>query len=274
MSKVKIGLCQIPEVGSKEGDLKIAAEYVKRAVDQGAQIVSLPEMFCCTYANEYFWPAAEEKGGYIWSALRDIAIENKVYFIGGSMPEVEDGKLYNTSFVFDPDGNQIARHRKMHMFDIDVKGGQFFKESDTFTPGNDVTVFDTPYGKVGVEICFDIRFFEQTRLMALQGADIVISPGEFNMSTGPVHWELLFRARALDNQIFVCGCAAARNVNGPYVSWGNSLIVDPWGTVVAKLDGEAGIIVQEIDTDMITNVRNQIPVMSARRTDLYDVVLK
>ncbi|MBQ1407363.1 MAG: carbon-nitrogen hydrolase family protein [Eubacterium sp.] len=273
MAKVKVALAQMPVVEDKEANLRTAAEYVKRAADQGAKLISLPEMFCCLYETASFIKAAEPKGERVWEALRRMAEDNKVYLVGGSMPEKEKNKLYNTCFIFGPDGNQIGRHRKVHLFDIDVKGGQYFKESDTFSAGDDITLIYTPYAKVGIVLCFDIRFIEQARILALQGAELLFAPGAFNMSTGPAHWELLYRSRALDNQVFMLGCAPARDENGPYVSYGNSLIVDPWGTVIARLDGEPGLILEEIDTDMISSVRDQLPLMDARRTDLYGVMM-
>lgn len=150
------------------------------------------------------------------------------------MPEEDGEKIYNTSFVFDRSGNQIVRHRKMHLFDIRVDGGQSFCESDTFSAGEDITVFDTEFGKMGLIICFDIRFPELTRLEAFKGAQAVFVPAAFNMTTGPAHWELSFRARALDNQVFMVGCAPARDENAFYVSYANSIVTGPWGDVLAR----------------------------------------
>ena len=229
----------------------------------------LPEIFCCPYENSNFVKYAQPAGGQIWQALRDMAKFSGVWLIGGSMPELCEGRIYNTAFVFSPDGTQIARHRKVHLFDIDVPGGQYFKESDTFTAGDELTVFDTPFGRVGVAICFDIRFAEQFRLMALDGADMVFVPAAFNMTTGPAHWELLFRSRAADNQYWTLGCAPARCEEAGYVSYGNSIAVSPWGEVMGRLDEKAGVLIADIDTALNQKVRYRIPVMANRRTDIY-----
>ncbi|MCI6171402.1 MAG: carbon-nitrogen hydrolase family protein, partial [Selenomonas bovis] len=175
-------------------------------------------------------------------------------------------------FVFDAAGRQIARHRKVHLFDIDIAGGQRFRESDTFSPGADLTVFDTPLGRFGVVICFDIRFPELMQLMALYGAEAVFVPASFNMTTGPVHWQLLFRARALDAQLFLLGCSAARDARSRYVAYGHSLAVSPWGTVLAELGAQPETLLATLDLDELLRTRAQIPVMGgARRTDLYEL---
>lgn len=136
-----------------------------------------------------------------------------------------------------------------------------------------MTVVDTAFGKVGVCLCFDIRFPELSRIMALQGAEAIIIPAAFNMTTGPAHWELHFRGRAVDNQLFMAGCAPARDVNGPYVSYGNSIVTDPWGRILGRLDEKPGILVQEIDLDAIKAVREQLPLIKNRRKDLYHIGL-
>ena len=161
----------------KEENLLRAAEFVKKCKEKEADIAVLPEIFNGPYSNDYFRPYAEPVKGKSWKALSRMAKDNQLWLVGGSIPEIdEEGKVYNTSFVFDPEGGQVARHRKMHLFDIDVKGGQSFKESDTFTAGDEVTVFDTPWGKIGLCICFDFRFPELSRLMVLGGAQVLVVP--------------------------------------------------------------------------------------------------
>jgi len=271
MALVKIGLVQVPVTEDVDVNLRKAADMVREAAGNGARVVMLPEMFCCIYENASFVKNREAAGGRIWQALQKMAQENGIYLIGGSFPEADGEKIYNSCFIFDPVGKQIGRHRKMHLFDIDVEGGQHFHESDTFTPGDGVTVIDTEFGKIGVEICFDIRFVELTRLMALQGACMVFVPGAFNMTTGPLHWELHFRARALDNQIYMFGCAPARDEAGPYVSWGHSMGADPWGKVISSLDEKPGILMLEADTEQVNAVRQQLPIINCRRTDIYEL---
>ena len=194
-----------------------------------------------------------------------------VLIIGGSLPESEKGNIYNTCFVYGPDGKLLARHRKVHLFDIDIPGGQYFKESDTLTAGEYITVFDSPYGRFGIGICFDIRFAELARSMALKGANVLFYPGAFNHTTGPAHWELLLRARAVDDQLFVVGTAPANNRDASYHSYGHSMIVDPWGKIVDSLGEEEAILYAEIDFDEAKAIRERLPVMSGLRRDVYPV---
>jgi omega-amidase len=271
MNQVKVALLQMPVRKDKKTNIETAAEYVRRAARQRAQIVVLPEMFCCPYENKSFVENAEPKGDFIWKSLSDMARMNQVFLIGGSMPEQEGEKIYNTCFIFDRKGQQIGRHRKVHLFDINIRGGQSFRESDTFTPGDQITVIDTEYGRIGVEICFDIRFTEMTHLMALKGAEMIFVPAAFNMTTGPAHWQLHFRARALDSQIYLFGCSPARDLQASYHAFGHSMIASPWGDVVAELDEKPGILIRDIDQDQVDSVREQLPILSARRTDLYSL---
>ena len=272
MRSVKAALVQMRVTEDKERNLRSAADAVRRAADAGAQVVCLPEMFVCPYERHAFLAAREAWGGRIWSALAQMAAGSRVVLVGGSFPEAAEGRLYNTCCVFDAAGRQIARHRKVHLFDIDIAGGQRFRESDTFSPGADLTVFDTPLGRFGVVICFDIRFPELMQLMALYGAEAVFVPASFNMTTGPAHWQLLFRARALDAQIFLLGCSAARDARSRYVAYGHSLAISPWGTVLAELGAQPETLLVTLDLDEALRTRAQIPVMAgARRTDLYEL---
>ena len=267
---MKIGMIQMSSGMDKQANLRRAAECVKQCAGQGTQMVVLPEIFNSPYSNDYFADYAEPCGGESWQALSHMASENAVWLVGGSIPERDgQGKIYNTSFVFDDRGSQKARHRKMHLFDIDVKDGQKFKESDTFTAGDEITVFDSPWGKIGLCICFDFRFPELARLMVLEGARAIIVPAAFNMTTGPAHWELMFRQRAVDGQCFTVGVAPARDEQGVYVSYGNSMAVSPWGKVLCRAGAEEWIHVETLDLEEVDAVRQQLPLLSARRTDLY-----
>ena len=229
-------------------------------------------MFCCPYQKENFPVYAEKEGETCWQAMSDYARKYHVYLIAGSMPEADqNGTVFNTSYIFDRNGKRIGKHRKSHLFDIQVKGGQHFRESDTLTPGNAATVFDTEFGKMGVMICYDIRFPEFARTMVLQGAKMIFVPAAFNMTTGPAHWELTFRARALDNQIYMLGCAPARDVQAGYVSWGHSILTDPWGRVVKQLDEKEGILTAEIDLKQEEEIREQLPLLKHRRSSLYEI---
>ena len=266
---MKVALLQMPVTADKAENLAVAADYVRRAADGGAQLAVLPEMFCCLYTNEAFRANAEPAGGPVHTAMAGLARETGLWLVAGSMPEADGERIYNTSFVFDPAGHQAAFHRKMHLFDIDVKGGQRFMESETFTAGDSVTVFDTPFGKLGLCICFDLRFPELARCMALAGARAIVTPAAFNMTTGPAHWELLFRQRAVDNQLFTLGVAPSRDEQGPYVSYGNTILCSPWGEVLARAGSAPSLLLADVDLNQNESIRAQLPLLSARRTDVY-----
>ena len=270
MEKIKIAAIQMPTVADKMENVRTVKTYLEKIKDENPDFVILPEMFCCPYQTENFPIYAEKEGGPVWQQLSGYAKQYGIYLIGGSMPEKDaEGNVYNTSYIFDREGKQIGKHRKVHLFDIDVKGGQTFKESDTLTAGDSDTVFDTEFGKIGVMLCFDIRFPELSRMMVNDGAKVIFVPAAFNMTTGPAHWELSFRTQALDNQIYMVGCAPARDVSAGYISWGHSIVTDPWGRVIDMLDEKKGILLAELDMDYEEQVREELPLLKSRRKDMY-----
>lgn len=278
---MKLSLIQLNNLGDNTKNLQHAVEMIDKACAMGTDLVVLPEMFSCPYKTSLFSLNAQEEGGSNWKMLSDAAKRNKVYLVAGSMPELEitrdccehSEKIYNTSFVFDRNGNQIAKHRKVHLFDVDIKGGQRFKESDTLSAGNSVTTFETEFGTMGLMICFDIRFPEMARLMQLAGAKMIFVPAAFNMTSGPKWWELMFRTRAVDNQVFMAGCSPARNEAASYVAWGHTLVTDPWGQTLGELDVTEDILSVEVDLEQVNQVRQQVPLTTARRTDVYKLEL-
>lgn len=272
MEKIKIAAIQMSTVADKMENVRTVKAYVEKIKDENPDFVILPEMFCCPYQTENFPIYAEKEGGPVWQQLSGYAKQYGIYLIGGSMPEKDaEGNVYNTSYIFDREGKQIGKHRKVHLFDIDIKGGQTFKESDTLTAGDSDTVFDTEFGKIGVMLCFDIRFPELSRMMVNDGAKVIFVPAAFNMTTGPAHWELSFRTRALDNQIYMVGCAPARDVSAGYISWGHSIVTDPWGRVIDMLDEKKGILLAELDMDYEEQVREELPLLKSRRKDIYQL---
>ena len=272
MEKIKIAAIQMSTVADKMENVRTVKTYLEKIKDKNPDFVILPEMFCCPYQTENFPIYAEKEGGPVWQQLSGYAKQYGIYLIGGSMPEKDaEGNVYNTSYIFDREGKQIGKHRKVHLFDIDVKGGQTFKESDTLTAGDSDTVFDTEFGKIGVMLCFDIRFPELSRMMVNDGAKVIFVPAAFNMTTGPAHWELSFRTRALDNQIYMVGCAPARDVSAGYISWGHSIVTDPWGRVTGMLDENEGILLAELDMDYEEQVREELPLLKSRRKDIYQL---
>lgn len=268
---MKLALIQMMVTDDKAQNLRTACEKICFAARAGIDFAVLPEMFCCPYRNDCFRLYGETENGPAQTALSALAAELGIYIVGGSIPELSDGRVYNTSYVYDRSGRCIARHRKAHLFDIQVEGGQHFRESDTLSSGNAVTTFETEFGTMGLCICFDLRFEELARCMCLRGAKCIFVPAAFNMTTGPAHWELLFRQRAVDNQCFTVGVSPAQDTAGSYVAYGNSLVVDPWGTVLCRAGAEEATLLTELDPGRIDAVRAQLPILSARRTDLYQI---
>ena len=270
---MKLGIIQLTITEDKEKNINNVLSEIKSLSKKAADIVILPEMFNCPYDINYFSRYAEPTGGNCWSQLSNAANENNIYLVAGSIPEIdEEGKIYNTSYIFNRNGEQIGKHRKIHLFDINIEGGQNFMESSVLTAGDEVTVFDSEFCKIGVAICYDYRFPELSRLMVDEGAKIIIVPAAFNMTTGPAHWELLFRQRAVDNQVFSIGVAPSRDHNASYVSYGNSIVVSPWGEVLLRLGEEEASVVIDIDLNIVDKVRAELPLLKHRRQDLYKLI--
>ncbi|KAK4193130.1 nitrilase [Podospora australis] len=279
--KVKLACIQLSSTPDKSHNLSHAADKVREAVQTtGAKIVVLPECFNSPYGCDFFPSYAETlspaSSSSSYAALSEIARSNQIYLIGGSIPElVTDSSTgektyYNTSLVFSPTGELLASHRKVHLFDIDIPGGITFKESDVLSPGNKITIVDLPeYGKIAVAICYDIRFPELAMIAARQGCFALVYPGAFNMTTGPLHWELLARARAVDNQVYVALCSPARDLQASYHAWGQSLIVDPMARVLAEAKEKEEIVSAELDGKVIEDTRKGIPLRDQRRFDVY-----
>ncbi|QUH26972.1 carbon-nitrogen hydrolase family protein [Serpentinicella alkaliphila] len=272
MSKFNIAICQMNVTDSKRKNLENARKMVCEAVkEKKADIIVLPEMFNCPYDTKVMSEYAEEYDGETSQVLAALAKELDVYIIGGSIPEKSENKLYNTSLIFDNEGAIIGRHRKVHLFDVDIENGIRFKESDVLCPGNEVTVVETKYCKIGVAICFDIRFPELMRSMVLSGAEIIVVPGAFNMITGPAHWDALIKVRAIDNQVYFIAASPARNEKANYIAYGHSAIVNPWGEFIAWAEEREQIICSEIDLKYIEKVRNELPLLKNRRESVYSI---
>ncbi len=271
---MKVALLQLPIGFDKEKNIHHACLQAEKMASLGADVVVLPEMFCCPYSNLYFKAYSEQAGGPAQTALSNLARRLGVVIVGGSLPEMEGDQLYNTSFVYNANGEQIARHRKIHLFDIQLKNGQHFRESETLSAGNTITTFDTPFGKMGLCICFDMRFEELARLMVLNGAKCIFVPAAFNMTTGPAHWELMFRQRAVDNQVFTFGVSPSRDEKAPYIAYGNTIAVNPWGEVLKRCDKDEDSLLVEVDLAQVDEIRAQLPILSARRNDVYELIEK
>jgi len=265
-----LSICQMMVVDDKDENLKKAESMVRQAVaEAGANVVALPEIFNGPYSIEAMKETAEPEKGPSSQRLAALAKELGIVIIGGSIAEKAGDLVYNTSYTFDEKGNCIGRHRKMHLFDVDIPGGISFQESSVVAPGNDVTVFDTTYGRFGVAICYDMRFPELMRLMVQEGAEMILVPAAFNTTTGPAHWHETIKMRAVDNQVHFAAAAPARNTKATYPAYGFSKIVDPWGAVLAETDEKENMISARISPERQEAVRQQLPLLKHRRHDIY-----
>lgn len=285
----RVALCQFPVTEDKEKNHQTASDYLTRAAQQGAQLAVLPEIWNGPYATAAFAEYAEvlpSVGDSVAtttspsaSLMMKLAQQTNMWIVGGSIPETDSGNIYNTCLVINPEGNIVAKHRKAHLFDISVPGGITFRESDTLSPGASMTAFDGGdlFGMVGVGICYDIRFPEYALLLNQEfQCNLLIYPGAFNLTTGPAHWELLQRARAVDNQCYVMMASPARTEPPAtpgkyphYTAWGHSTLVAPWGDVVATCDEKEALVVADIDLGKVEEMRQSIPVRDQKRRDLY-----
>ncbi|XP_022906674.1 omega-amidase NIT2 [Onthophagus taurus] len=267
----KAALIQMTVGTDRDKNLENAKKLIGEAARNGAKLVVLPECFNSPYGTKFFSQYAETiPEGQSSQVLSKAAKDNQVFLIGGSIPEKGiNEKYYNTSTTWNPNGELVAKFRKMHLFDIDIPGGITFKESDILHGGNDLATFEMGKTKIGVGICYDLRFEELAKLYRMKGCEILVYPGAFNMTTGPMHWEILQRGRALDNQVYVMACSPARNQQG-YIAFGHSQITNPWGKVIAQAGHEEEIIYGNIDLGECDKIRQQIPIWDQRRTDIYD----
>lgn len=264
----------------KSANLLHARSKVLEASKAGASLIVLPECFNSPYGCQYFPryaeaifpspPSTDQSPSF--HALSALAAETKSYLVGGSIPEFVPStkKYYNTSLVFSPTGKLIASHRKMHLFDIDIPGKITFRESEVLSPGNKLTIIDLPeYGKIGLAICYDVRFPELAMVAARKGAFMLIYPGAFNTTTGPMHWSLQGRARAMDNQVYVALCSPARDMEATYHAWGHSMVVNPNAEVLGEASEKEEIIYAELRGEEIEETRKGIPIYQQRRFDVY-----
>jgi predicted amidohydrolase len=251
-----------PDVGP---NLLTAEQLVRQAATAGAQLVALPEYFPLIGASDSDRLAARESAaqGPIQSFLSEIARELGIWLVGGSLPLSADdpAKLRNSCLVYDPDGKQVARYDKIHLFGF-TRGAESYNESLTIEAGTQAVAFDTPLGRIGLAICYDLRFPELFR--ALGAVDLLVVPAAFTETTGRAHWELLLRARAVENQCYLLAAAQGGEHPSGRITHGNSMIVDPWGEVLARLDKGSGVVTAEIDPARLAEVRASLPALQHR----------
>ncbi|MEO8197342.1 MAG: carbon-nitrogen hydrolase family protein [Thermoanaerobaculia bacterium] len=262
-------VCQMRSTSDGAGNLRQAEALVREAAARGATFVATPEN------TNYLGPHAEKVrlaetlAGPTCSLFSRLAQELSLHLLLGSFNEKSsvEGCCFNTSVLFGPTGDRLALYRKIHLFDVDVPGGVSFRESATVAPGADVVVAETAFGAVGLSICYDLRFGELYRMLVARGATVLTVPSAFTATTGKAHWEILLRARAIESQAFMLapGQHGAHDDGGLRESWGHSLIVDPWGRILAEAPDGIGIATAELDFAETGRVRAAIPMAAHRR---------
>ncbi len=259
-----------PDVGP---NLQRAAELIDQAVDQGADLIVLPEYFPLIGANDAERLAARETAGHgpIQGFLSETAAHHRVWLVGGSLPldALDPNKLRNTCLVFDDKGRQVARYDKIHLFSFS-KGEEQYDESATIEAGDHVVSLSSPLGQIGLAICYDLRFPEHFRALS-QGphpASLIVLPAAFTDTTGRAHWEILLRARAIENQCYILAAAQGGRHPGGRTTHGNSMIVDPWGDILARMDKGEGVVVADFDPARLSEVRSALPALAHRKLEI------
>jgi predicted amidohydrolase len=262
-----IGVVQLTSTDDLEANLAAVRRGVAEAARRGATFVALPENFAFLRREGLPVPCAQGLDGEIVGSVRELARAHDVRILGGSFPELipDDTRIYNTSVLVAPDGEIEAVYRKIHLFDVDLGPNARFTESLTIAPGKDVVVAQTPFGGVGLSICYDVRFPELYRAMAAQGTSFLCVPAAFTPQTGKDHWETLLRARAIENQAFVVAPAQCGRHGKDRRSHGRSLIIDPWGLVLAQAGDQPAVITADCDLDELERVRKRLPSLTHRR---------
>jgi len=241
--------------------------WVRQAASLGARLVVLPEVFIWRGNKKLEREFAEAIPGPTAEKLAALARELKIFLLGGSILEAILGsqKAYNTSLLFDPDGKQLAAYRKIHLFDVDLANGVSLRESESRAHGSDVVAVHTELGMVGLSVCYDLRFPELYRGLTDKGVHLIFVPSAFTAFTGQAHWETLLRARAIENQAYVIAADQFGKSANSFECHGHSMIVDPWGTILAELPDGPGVITAEIDLDQVAKVRAELPALAHRR---------
>jgi len=266
----KIAAIQMASGTNVSANLIEVSRQIISAAKDGAKLIVLPESFAIMGINDSDQvKIAEDVGrGQIQDFLSNQAKKNNVWLIAGTIPLKSDNenKVYAACLVYNNNGKQVSRYDKIHLFDAHIEAtSETYKESKTLEAGNQVIVVDTPFGKIGLAICYDLRFPELFRQLVIQGAEIIVVPSAFTAITGKAHWEVLLRARALENLCYVIASAqGGYHVNGRE-TYGNSMIVDPWGTILDCLPDGSGYVIADVDIENINKIRQSFPVLEHRK---------
>ncbi|MEO1936568.1 MAG: carbon-nitrogen hydrolase family protein [Myxococcales bacterium] len=262
-------MVQVCSNDNLNANLENAEKGVLEAAARGASFIALPENFAYMRREGTAFPCAQQPDGEILKALSEWSLRHRVWLLGGTFPEAIEGdsRVYNTSVLFSPDGELVARYRKIHLFDASLgpDGSDSYRESTHFKPGDEIASAETPFGVVGLSVCYDLRFPELYRALVEREARWLMVPSAFARETGKDHWEVLLRARAIESQCFVVAPAQCGHHSADRSSYGRSLIIDPWGLVVAQAADEPCVLVADCRTQDIDRVRGAIPALSHRR---------
>jgi deaminated glutathione amidase len=255
-----VAAVQMTSTETVADNLDRAERLISRAAEQGATVVGLPENFAYLRSEAEAIEYRQQPDGELVAWMRELASRLNIYLLAGSFPEaVGPEKVYNTSLLFNPKGEQIARYRKIHLFDATLTDGTVLTESRFVEPGSELVMAEVEGHKMGLSICYDLRFSELYRRLAVMGAEVIFIPSAFTMQTGKDHWEVLLRARAIENQVYIVAPAQFGQHNPRRASYGRSMIIDPWGTVVAKASDLECVITAEIDFDYLRKVHMLMP---------------
>ena len=269
--RIRVACVQMTSGRDKDANLARAEALVARAASTGADLVVLPEKWNLIGGADDYRAAAEPlDGGESTEAMSGWARRHGITLVGGSITERRDGheKLSNTCCVFDPDGSLAAVYRKIHLFDVEV-GGHVYRESEAEEPGTEPVVAHAEDWTLGLSVCYDVRFPELYRILALEGAELVTVPAHFTTPTGRDHWHVLLRARAIENQCYVAAAGQVGETLPGKPAYGRSLIADPWGTVLAQAPDEETVIAAELDRARLREIRAKLPSLANRRADAY-----
>ena len=271
VAPLNVAVLQMNSGTDKEANIASALELIDRAANSGARLVVLPEVWTYLGPDEGNRPNAEAVPGPVSELLADRARRHGIYVHSGSYLETraDSPGLYNTSVVLNPDGDIIARYSKIHMFDVVLDGDAKYMESATVTPGDEIVTVDIDGVTVGLAICYDLRFPELFRILTLRGARTIILPAAFTMTTGKDHWEVLIRARAIENEVYFVACGQWGMHPPGNWCYGRSIIVDPWGTVLATAQDGIGIAHATLNDERVSAVRRQIPTLANRQPEAY-----
>lgn len=275
LRKYRVGVVQMDTRDNYEENMKATCAYIDEAAACGAKLVTFPEVF--NYIGVEPREPEEIPGGPTITKMAEKAREHGIWIYCGSMVEKNhDGvKNFNTGVLLNSDGEVAAKYRKMHAFDITMPDGTVTKESDRMQIGKEIVMVDTELGKLGLSICYDIRFPEMYRYMALNGCQVLLTPANFRLETGKDHWEIILRTRAVENTCYVVAAGQiGKKRGGLTTSYGSSMVIDPWGTVVARTPEKAGVIIGEIDLDYLDKIRTSMPCLKNRRSDVYEIIKK